>query len=104
MFHQIITKSFGSAIRSNIAVNKILPITSIRGMAEGSTGGSRAGGEASGDAFTKREKANEDFYVKQKEKEKLLLLKKKLQEQRAHLDELDKHIEDLTKEQGGEQH
>ncbi|KAI9825635.1 MAG: hypothetical protein M1832_000979 [Thelocarpon impressellum] len=75
-----------------------------RGMAEGATGSgaSRAGGVASGDAYTKREKANEDFYVKEKEREKLLGLRKKLEQQRAHLAELDKHIEELTKDQGGE--
>ncbi|MCJ1418144.1 hypothetical protein MMC32_004489 [Xylographa parallela] len=53
-------------------------------MAEGSTGGTRAGGEAQGaaklltsiladsDSFTKREKANEDFYIRQQEKEKYI--------------------------------
>lgn len=47
-------------------------LTTTRGMAEGATGSgsSRAGGIAAGDAYTKREKANEDYYVKQKEKEK----------------------------------
>ena len=46
--------------------------TSARTMAEGATGSgaSRAGGIAHGDAYTKREKANEDFYVKEKEREK----------------------------------
>ncbi|KAI9842128.1 MAG: hypothetical protein M1838_003259 [Thelocarpon superellum] len=44
------------------------------------------------DAYTKREKANEDFYVKEKEKEKLLALRKKIETQRAHLNELDKHL------------
>ncbi|MCJ1483553.1 hypothetical protein MMC06_003721 [Schaereria dolodes] len=72
-------------------------------MAEGDTGGVRSGGAASSDSFSKREKANEDYYVKQKEQEKLVALKAKLQEQRKHIDELDKHINELTKEQGGEQ-
>ena len=46
--------------------------TTTRAMVEGATGSGagRAGGAAQGDAFTKREKANEDFYVKEKEKEK----------------------------------
>lgn len=49
-----------------------LALTSIRTMSEGATGSgaSRPGGSASGDAYTKREKANEDYYVKQKEKER----------------------------------
>lgn len=33
---------------------------------------------------------------------RLLALRKKIETQRAHLNELDKHLEELTKEQGGE--
>jgi len=71
-------------------------------MAEGDTGAPRTGGTAAGDSFTKREAAQENIYVKEKELEKLRDLKRKLSEQRKHLDELDKHIDELTKEQGGE--
>ena len=42
-----------------------------RRMAGGDTGAPRSGGVASGDAFTKREEASENFYVRQHEKEKL---------------------------------
>jgi len=45
-----------------------------------------------GDAFTKREKANEDYTVRQREKEKLLELKKKLAEQQQHLKQLEDHM------------
>lgn len=45
-----------------------------------------------GDAFTKREKANEDYTVRQREKEKLLDLKKKLAEQQKHLKQLEDHM------------
>ncbi|KAF3483881.1 uncharacterized protein GIQ15_03205 [Arthroderma uncinatum] len=72
-------------------------------MTEGSTGAPRAGGVQSGDAWTKKESAEENLYVKRKETEKLLALKEKLKQQRAHLDELDAHIDELTKNQGGEQ-
>jgi hypothetical protein len=44
------------------------------------------------DAFTKREKASEDYAVKQREKEKLLELKKKLAEQHDHLKKLEEHM------------
>jgi len=71
-------------------------------MAEGDLGGTRRGGAQSGDAFTKREGAEEAMYVKRREQEKLQQLKKKLAEQRKHLDELDKHIDELSKESGGE--
>jgi hypothetical protein len=74
-------------------------------MAAGDTGSgsSRAQGIRSGDAFTKRERASEELYVAEKEKEKLMLLKQKLNAQRKHLDDLEKHIDELTKDQGGEQ-
>ncbi|QKX53566.1 uncharacterized protein TRUGW13939_00645 [Talaromyces rugulosus] len=68
-------------------------------MGEGDTGAPRSGGVASSDAFTRREAASENKFVKEKELEKLSLLKQKLKEQRRHLDDLDKHIDDLTKEQ-----
>lgn len=44
------------------------------------------------DAFQKREKANEDYAIRQREKEKLLELKKKLAEQQAHLKVLENHM------------
>ncbi|KAK7951515.1 mitochondrial ATPase inhibitor- IATP-domain-containing protein [Apiospora aurea] len=74
--------------------------TSLRVMGEGDTGAPRLGG--SNDPFVKREKANEDFSIKRREKEKLLELKKKLAQQREHLKQLSDHIDELTREQGGE--
>jgi ATPase inhibitor, mitochondrial len=44
------------------------------------------------DAFTKREKANEDYAIRMREKEKLMELKKKLQEQHEHLKKLEEHM------------
>ncbi|KOS19493.1 ATPase inhibitor [Escovopsis weberi] len=55
------------------------------------------------DAFQQRERANEDFAIRKREHERLLELKKKLAEQRAHLDRLEEHIDEITKNQGGEQ-
>ncbi|KAI4106001.1 MAG: hypothetical protein L6R37_002462 [Teloschistes peruensis] len=63
-------------------------------MAEGDTGGVRAGGQAQADAFSKREQAGEDFYVREKELEKLQALKQKIAEHKKHLEELDKHVEE----------
>ncbi|KAF3009156.1 hypothetical protein G7054_g1665 [Neopestalotiopsis clavispora] len=74
---------------------------SSRVMAAGDTGSPpKVGGQ--GDAFQRREKANEDYAIRQREKEKLLELKKKLAEQQQHLKTLSDHIDELTKEQGGE--
>lgn len=44
------------------------------------------------DAFQRRERASEDYAIRQREKEKLLELKKKLTEQQQHLDRLSKHM------------
>jgi hypothetical protein len=44
------------------------------------------------DAFQKREKANEDYAIKQREKEKLLELKKKLSDQQQHLKKLEESM------------
>ncbi|KYK58247.1 mitochondrial ATPase inhibitor [Drechmeria coniospora] len=76
--------------------------TTTRAMAQGDTGAPpKTGGQ--GDAFQRRERANEDYAIRQREKEKLLELKKKLTEQQQHLERLAKHIDEITKEQGGEQ-
>ncbi|RFU79109.1 atpase inhibitor, iatp, mitochondria [Trichoderma arundinaceum] len=76
--------------------------TTARAMSEGDTGAPpKTGGQ--GDAFQRREKASEDYAIRQREKEKLLELKKKLHEQQEHLQRLAKHIDEITKEQGGEQ-
>ena len=44
------------------------------------------------DAFSKREQADENLYVRQKEQEKLQELKKKIMDHKKHLDELDQHV------------
>ncbi|KAF7516490.1 hypothetical protein PCG10_002129 [Penicillium crustosum] len=44
------------------------------------------------DSFAKREAAHEGMYIRQIEMEKLERLKQKLQEQRKHMNELDKHL------------
>ncbi|OAL54067.1 hypothetical protein IQ07DRAFT_597016 [Pyrenochaeta sp. DS3sAY3a] len=69
-------------------------------MTEGATGSgaSRATGSAGGDAFTKREAAAEELYIRQEEKAKLLAIKEKLKQQRQHIEDLDKHIDDVIKE------
>ncbi|TDZ17805.1 ATPase inhibitor [Colletotrichum orbiculare MAFF 240422] len=82
-----------------------IPRRSLQGysprMGDGDTGAPpKMGGQ--GDAFQRREKASEDYAIRQREKEKLLLLKKRLAEQQAHLQQLSEHIDEITKEQGGE--
>lgn len=44
------------------------------------------------DAFSKREQADENYYVRQKENEKLQALREKIKKHQEHLDELDKHV------------
>lgn len=54
-------------------------------MAGGDAGAPRSGGAASGDAFTKREEASENMYIKNQEREKLEALKKKVQQGESQL-------------------
>ncbi|KAF2273419.1 uncharacterized protein EI97DRAFT_436074 [Westerdykella ornata] len=95
-----------AAARPAVASRRLLS-TTARAMGGGDTGSgfSRAGGERAGDAFTKREHAAEEMYIKQEERMKLLAIKEKLQQQRKHIEELEKHIDEVTAERsGGEQH
>lgn len=46
----------------------------------------------SSDAFSKREQADENLYVRQKEQEKLQQLKRKIEDHQKHLAELDKSV------------
>ncbi|KAF1955343.1 hypothetical protein CC80DRAFT_415755 [Byssothecium circinans] len=68
--------------------------TSMRAMTAGDTGSgtSRAGGIRSGDAFTKREAAAEELYIKQEERNKLLAIRQRLMQQQQHIEELAKHM------------
>lgn len=68
-----------------------------RRMAEGDAGAPRSGGSAQGDAFTKREQASEDYYVRQQEQEKLRALKKKIADSEAQLAQDRKDAEALSK-------
>ncbi|KAJ5748529.1 uncharacterized protein N7511_010225 [Penicillium nucicola] len=92
-------------VRPAVAANRAVMTRSFSAavprMGEGDTGAPRAGAGASassGDAFTRREAAQESIYIRQKELEKLADLKKKIAEQRKHLDELEGHIDGLTRE------
>jgi len=95
MYRQTLTKAVRPAVRSFT--------TTSRAMAGGDTGAPRSTGQAQGDAFTKREKANEDYAIRMREKEKLLELRKKIAEQHDHLKKLEEHINDIAKSSGGEQ-
>ncbi|KAK2744603.1 hypothetical protein FQN57_004208 [Myotisia sp. PD_48] len=95
----MLRQSIRPALRAaRLPVNRSFSITAIR-MGEGDTGAPRPTGSQSGDIWTKKEAAQESYYVKQREMEKLKGLKEKLKKQREHLDEIDAHIDALTKEQ-----
>ncbi|KAI5291464.1 hypothetical protein KEM52_000165 [Ascosphaera acerosa] len=66
-------------------------------MSEGDTGAPRTTGSRSGDAWTNKEAAVENMYVRKKEMEKLHALKAKVAQQRKQLDELEAHIDSITK-------
>lgn len=67
----------------------------FRRMAEGDAGAPRSGGQAQSDAFTKREKASEDYYVKQQEQKKLEELRKRIADKEADLAKDRKEAEEI---------
>ncbi|CAL5870162.1 uncharacterized protein PFLUO_LOCUS4397 [Penicillium psychrofluorescens] len=96
MFRQAIARPL---VTANRAVARRSFSVAVPRMGEGDTGAPRSGGVASGDQFTKREAAQEAVYIREKEVEKLRNLKKTIADQRKHLDELEGHIDKLSKEQ-----
>ncbi|KAI6249987.1 hypothetical protein HI914_01898 [Erysiphe necator] len=98
MQRQLISRSFKLKSSFYAALS-----TTARPMAAGDTGAPKSGGAQSGDAFSRREKANEDMAIKAREREKLLELRKKISEQHDHLNRLEKHLDDLANERGGYQ-
>jgi len=85
-----------TGLRLTRTAQRTFSMSAIR-SAEGSTGAPRSGGAAASDSFTKREQANEDYYVKQQEKQKLEQLKKKISDGEAQLAKDRKDMEDLNK-------
>ena len=81
-------------------IQRTFTMSALR-SAEGDVGAPRFGGAASGDAFTRRERASEDYYVKQHEKEQLAALKKKIADQEAQLAKDRGEVEKITKKNGG---
>ncbi|EEH36334.2 hypothetical protein PAAG_06752 [Paracoccidioides lutzii Pb01] len=87
---------------TQLPISRSFSIAAAR-MSEGDVGAPRSTGKmTTGNSWTKKEAADEAIYIKQREMEKLQILREKLKQQRKHLDELDAHIEQLTKEHGGE--
>lgn len=64
------------------------------GTSEGSTGSHRGYG---GDSFTKKEKANENFYIKQHEKEQLQKLKEQLEKHKTELKNVEEQLQNFKK-------
>ncbi|KAI0382037.1 mitochondrial ATPase inhibitor, IATP-domain-containing protein [Hypomontagnella monticulosa] len=92
MYRQTLTKipSRGLAIASS----RRAFTTTFRAMAAGDTGSPNKLGSLGGqsDAFKNREKANEDYAIRQREKEKLILLHQKVKDQQKALQELSDHM------------
>ncbi|KAK1835584.1 mitochondrial ATPase inhibitor, IATP-domain-containing protein [Podospora conica] len=84
------------------AVSRAAFTTTARALGAGDTGAPpKTGGF--GDAFQRRERAQEEMFIRKAEKEKLLALREKIKQQQDHLQQLQDHIDDITKDQGGEQ-
>lgn len=67
----------------------------VNSTMDGSVGSSR--GSNNEDSFTKREKANEDIYIKQHEREQLLHLKEQIERHKNELKELENKIDKISK-------
>ncbi|KAL6714080.1 ATPase inhibitor [Lecanora helva] len=93
MSSRFLTRALRPAVRTTMQAPRTLSTTTAR-AAEGDAGAPKSGGAAQSDAFSKREQADENLYVRQKEMEKLASLKQKIDEHKKHLEELDKHVSD----------
>ncbi|KAJ9631303.1 uncharacterized protein PV06_04709 [Exophiala oligosperma] len=82
--------------RATPAVRRSFSVASFR-ASEGDTGAPRSS-MTHGDSWQKREQASETKYIRDKEMEALKRLKERLADQRAHLEELEKHINTLESE------
>ncbi|KAL2055714.1 hypothetical protein ABVK25_003958 [Lepraria finkii] len=92
MLRQSLIQTLKPGLRSTLyPASRTITTTAVR-MGEGDIGGTRSGGSAQGDAFSKREQGEESYYVRQREMEKLKALKDKIAEHQKHLDELDKNV------------
>ncbi|KAJ6110576.1 ATPase inhibitor [Penicillium sp. IBT 16267x] len=91
-------------IRSTLRASNKRSFSNIPSMmGAGDVGSPKARGfMAEKDPFIRREAANEGMYIRELEKEKIELLRKKLKVTKKHNEELDKHLEELLGEQGGE--
>lgn len=85
-------------LTSTSTAARAFSMSAIR-AAEGDAGAPRSGGAAASDSFTKREQANEDYYVKQQERQKLEALKKKIADSEAQLAQDRKDVETMTQKQ-----
>lgn len=74
--------------------------TTLPKKAEGDTGAIRHGGERSSDTWSRREKAAEDMYIKEREKEIMVLLKEKIAAQEAALEKDRQVLREMEGEYG----
>lgn len=88
------------------ALPRQLPTTTARSFsigarlrAAGDTGGTRSGGAAQGDAFSKREQSSENYEIRKREMEKLEALKRKIADNEAQLAKDRQEVEGLNKKQ-----
>ena len=75
---------YPASLRSLSSPLRAFATTALR-KAEGDTGSIRRGGERSADTWSKREKAAEDMYIREREKALMQLLKEKIADQEAQL-------------------
>lgn len=85
---------------SQYSSQKMISITKrsyTLGSMDGSVGSARGSGNE--DSFTKREKANEDMYIKQHEREQLAHLREQIERHKTELKELENKIDKMGKKE-----
>ncbi|KAJ2899747.1 hypothetical protein MKZ38_002821 [Zalerion maritima] len=101
MFRQSVTKIARRPATMTPAAYTRTFGTTAKTCSEGDTGAPpKTGG--TGDAFQRREHALEEMAIRQREHEKLVALKKKIDQQQEHLKQLSDHIDEIVTNQGGE--
>ncbi|KAJ5641651.1 hypothetical protein N7490_005651 [Penicillium lividum] len=99
----ILVRSFARATTKPAFIRSFSVIPSVMAGADSGTAKPQAFmTDNRKDQFARREAANEGMYIRELEKEKIELLRKKLKENKKHSEELDKHLEELLGSQGGE--
>lgn len=93
-FHRLITSRAIPTLRTFATTPRILAV------GDTGSGFSRPQGERAGDAWTRREQASEEMWIRNEERNRLLALKERMARREEHMDELERHLDDAMAAEG----